>query len=49
MLTGTKSLLSNLRISGAAVTRNAVIAVGNGVLIARGPGKMTANGGSIAY
>ena len=49
MLTRTKSLLSNFRISGAAITRKAVIAVGNGVLIARCPGKMTASSDSIAY
>ena len=35
MLTEIKSIISNLRISGAATTRKAVIAVGNGVLSAR--------------
>ena len=49
MLTRTKSLLSNFRISGAAITQEAVVAVGNGVLITRCPGKMTASGDSIAY
>ena len=49
MLTEIKYILSNLHISGAAVTRKALIAVGNGVLSARCPGKMAGNGGSIAY
>ena len=49
MLTRTKSLLSNFRMSGAAITQKAVIAVGNGVLIARCPGKMTASSDVIAY
>ena len=49
MLTRTKSFLSNFRISGAAVTRKAAIADRNSVLIARYPGKMIANGDSIAY
>ena len=40
MLTEIKSILSNLRISGATVTRKVVIAVGNGVLSARCPEKM---------
>ena len=43
MLTEIKSLLSNV------ITRKALIAVGNGVLSARCPGKVAANGGSIAY
>ena len=43
MLTEVKSLLSNL------ITPKAVIAVGNGVLSTCCPGKMAANGGSIAY
>ena len=49
MLTEIKYILSNLHISGAAITQKAVILVGNGVLIARCPGKMAANGGSIAF
>ena len=43
MLTEIKSLLCNL------ITRKAVIAVGNGVISARCPGKIAAIGGSIAY
>ena len=49
MLTEIKFILSNLHISGAAITRKALIAGGNGVLSARCPGKMAVSGGSIAY
>ena len=49
MLTEIKSIISNLRISGAATTRKGVIAVGNGVLSARCTEKMATNGGNISY
>ena len=49
MLTEIKSVLSNLRISGAAITRKAVIGVGNGMFSACCLEHVATNGGSMAY
>ena len=48
MHTEIKSILSNLRILGATISRKVVIAVGNDVLSVLCPEKMTKNGGTIA-
>ena len=47
LTTEIKVILENLRISGCAITRKVVIAVGNGVLASKCPDKMSRNGGSI--
>ena len=47
LTTEVKSILHNLRVSGGAVTRKTVIAIGNGVLKARCPEMLEENGGSI--
>ena len=47
LTTEVKSILHNLRVSGGAVTRKTVIAIGNGVLKARCPEMSEENGGSI--
>ena len=47
LTTEVKSILHNLRVSGGAVTRKIVIAIGNGVLKARCPEMLEENGGSI--
>ena len=47
LTTEVKSILHNLRVSGGAVTRKTVIAIGNAVLKARCPEMLEENGGSI--
>ena len=47
LTTEVKSILHNLRVSGGAVTRKTVIAIGNGVLKARCPEMLEENDGSI--
>ena len=47
LTTEIKVILENLRISGCAITRKVVIAIGNGVLASKCPDKMSRNGGSI--
>ena len=47
LTTEVKSILHNLRVSGGAVTRKTVIAIGNGVLKARCPEMLEKNGGSM--
>ena len=47
LTTEVKSILHNLRISGGAVTRKTVVAIGNAVLKARCPEMLEENGGSI--
>ena len=47
LTTEVKSILHNLRISGGAVTRKIVVAIGNAVLKARCPEMLEENGGSI--
>ena len=47
LTTEVKSILHNLRVSGGAVTRKTVIAIGNGVLKARCPEMLEENGGNI--
>ena len=49
MLTKIKSVLNNLRRSGAEITRNVVIAVRNDVLSGCCLGKMTKNGGTKTF
>ena len=49
MLTEIKSVLNNLRWSGAEITRNVVIAVRNDVLSGCCLGKMTKNGGTKTF
>ena len=47
LTTEVKSILHNLRVSGGAVTRKTVIAIGTGVFKARCPEMLEENGGSI--
>ena len=47
LTTEVKSILHNLRVSGGAVIRKTVIAIGNGVLKARCPEMLEENDGSI--
>lgn len=47
LATEIKSILHNLRVSGGAISRKTVIAIGNGVMSARCPEMMSKNGGSV--
>ena len=47
LTTEVKSILHNLRVSGGAVTRKTVIAIGNRVLKARCPKMLEENDGNI--
>ena len=47
LTTEIKQILNNLRIAGCAISRKAVISIGNGVLAAKSPEKLPKNGGSI--
>ena len=47
VVTKVKSILHNLQVSGGTVTQKTVIAIGNGVLKARGPEMLEENGRSI--
>ena len=42
-----KAILHNLCVSGGAITRRTVLAIGNGVLSSRCPDKLARNGGNI--
>ena len=47
IVTEIKAILHNLCVSGGAVTRKTVIAIGDGVLSSRCPEKLAKNGGSV--